>query len=80
MVADKSSSPPPRAKLLMTQHSKPKAHQVHELLLEAHPQTDRTNLIKAVHLAETTGAPRDHLQLETVVAISKSSNGYRSRR
>jgi hypothetical protein len=53
----------------MASHSKPTAHEVHELLLEAHPHTDDTNLTKAAHTAETAGVPRDKLQLETFVAI-----------
>ena len=53
----------------MTGHSKPTAHDVHKLLLEADPHADDVNLVKAAHVAETTGVPRDHLQLETFVAI-----------
>jgi hypothetical protein len=53
----------------MTQHSKAIAHEVHELLLAASPETDNVNLIKAAHLAETAGVPRERFQLNTFVAI-----------
>ncbi len=53
----------------MTDLAKPAAHEVHELLLEAQPHTNDVNLMKAAHVAETAGVPRNHLQLETFVAI-----------
>jgi GMP synthase PP-ATPase subunit len=45
------------------------ASEVHALLLEAHPEVNNDNLAKAAHLAEATGVPHDHRQLETFVAI-----------
>lgn len=55
--------------LVMTEHSRTAARDVHALLLEAHPQVNNDNLAKAAHLAEATGVARDHRQLETFVAI-----------
>jgi hypothetical protein len=45
------------------------ARKVLDLLLEAHPEA--SNVAKAAHLAEASGAPRDDLQLETFVAIRR---------
>jgi hypothetical protein len=53
----------------MANRSKTPAREVHGLLLEAHPEADNDNLVKAAHIAETASAPRDHRQLETFVAI-----------
>jgi hypothetical protein len=53
----------------MTEHAKSVAREVHALLLEARPEAHDVNLVKAAHLAEATGEPNDHLQLETFVAI-----------
>jgi hypothetical protein len=40
-----------------------------DLLLEAHPHSHDHNLLKAGHLAQTAGAPQNHLQLKTLDAI-----------
>jgi hypothetical protein len=61
----------------MTGHGASTAHEVHGLLLDAHPEIHDVNLAKAAHLAETAGVPSDHLQLETFVAIRNPSNGDR---
>lgn len=54
----------------MTEHSEATAKEVHSLLLDARPEAGDANLLKAAHLARTTGAnPRDPFQLKTFVAI-----------
>jgi hypothetical protein len=53
----------------MAESVKTRAHEVHELLLEARPERKDVNIAKAAQLAETAATPRDHFQLETFVAI-----------
>jgi hypothetical protein len=42
---------------------------VQGLLLEAHPEANNINLVTAARVAEATGKPRNHRQMETFAAI-----------
>jgi hypothetical protein len=53
----------------MTGHARSTAREVHELLVEARPEANNVNLVKAAHLAEAAGTPGDRFQMETFVAI-----------
>jgi hypothetical protein len=53
----------------MTEHANSIARQVHAFLLEALPEANNVDLIKAAHLTEAAGVPGDHFQMETFVDI-----------
>lgn len=53
----------------MTDQEKSTAHEVHTLLLSAHPHSGDAELRKAEKLAALSGEPRDDLRSETLLAI-----------